>query len=601
MSSGTRRLAVAFIATLWMGPLAHSSNEIQAQRPKGSDSSQGLLPPANVCEPLLKGAARDFPEYKWLGPPLSSNSEKPSVQNLGASMGQNAAQVLVSVGKRVQEIEIQMASVLSLTRQLGEFIENEKAIRASVASEISVLKKVRESFGKSGGLDKADQMLAAALERQKELIRPFESLKAAVEFLDDWRQSPESMGLVKDARQELEQQSQRAVGTGRGGAHHAKIMNLLRLFGRFEDMVFASNWDLTKKNISDSQDLFVSLWNYQTLAVLGASKHTDRFSDFPKNQAIAEGIENLYPTRGDLGRDPVDEMVVVKSIYGYDLLYVAEKLEKMSKSRGIFQMGKAKRKNVALLDPNLSIEGLSRGTVLYSKKSRLFKGHPLAVLGFFPNGDVLVQTLPGPGVLPSVKTISFAQAKRMKDVANSSINRMPLLGDLIYQPTEREVAEGKVSLKLRDQYCGIDSLYLRRIYAQRGIIGRLYALMILPSAVACPVAAVGTLIGAIVGQPDLFAAWLGLLGASSVNLLAQDILAAGYARPRISFGKRNHVQHSATLAELPTSDAESLLVRSDALWIGSNSLTTDERQALEMADGEEWLVSPSGQKLRIDP
>lgn len=578
-------VAVAFIATLWVGTSAYSSEQIQRHRPAVSPVSDATqsLPVLPTCEPLIQSATPGQVEHVMAVP-----------------TGQNSAQVLIAIGQRVREIENNMMLVFAITRELTEFSEKEKSLRASVAGEITLLQKIRENFRNSRRLGKADEMLAAALERQTNLIASYKSLKDAHAFLSDWQQSSTSKALLAEVRQDLEQMSQRAVATGRGASHHAKIMELLSAIGRFEDLISASGWGLTQQNLEAFQDISLKLWGEQTLAVLDASRHTERFSSFPINQAIAEGIENLRPTRGDLGREPENELVIEKSIYGYDLLFVDGKLSEMNDFRqryGVNRHGNSvKRKNIALLDPNLSVEGISRGTILTDTSSRFFKPQSVAVLGFFPNGDVLVQQLAKPGVRPAVKSISLKRAKSMKSVGTSNINRMPLIGDVAYAPSAEDLEKGKISLYSPRN--GFGGLFSRAKSSDEGFPGVFKVPWGVCSILSCVAGVTAVGLGGILGNPDAVVDGVGLILQSFAAAAVTYHLPRAFTRSHEKSPPSKAVTRS-TMAKLPGSTGGSLLLRSEDMWIGSNSLTSDEREALGIREGEDWLISTIGEKLRI--
>lgn len=585
---------LAVVAILIISPSVHSSEQSQKLRPQTAqiaDVSHAIPIAPPICDTLVKGATN-----------ISSDdvADRSSLKSAGPAY-RSSIEDLISIGQRLREIETKMLPVLTISRQFGEFIKKERALIALVKGEILELSRIRENFRKSKNLDKNDQTLAVALERQQGIIRPYESLRTAFEVLGDWRQVDESGGVLTELRHELEQLSQRTTVNHRGGSHQAKIVNLLSSLIRLEDMVSSAMWDQTQQSLSDYHELFGKLWGHQTLAVLDASKHTDRFSDFPVNHAIGEGIEPMSTTRGDLGREPNTEFVMEKSIYGYDLLFLDRTLSEANALASEKGKRTVNRKNVALLDPNLSLERISRGTVLTSSNSRFTKSQSFAVLGFFPNGDVLLQTLPGAGGRPKLKSISLKQAKQMKITGTSNINRMPLVGDVIYQPTDTEIASGSVILPW--QRCGIGGLqgYKQASHSdiQKGTVGTFNSICHAGSAlggVLGIVAAVGGIVlhSETVGMSGLIAFGLGIATA-----IVRGPAATAIARATETLSEGTYLQRPSLLAKLPRPDGDSPLLRSDSLWIRSNSLTVDERKALGIGNDEDLFVSTIGEKLKI--
>lgn len=583
------RLSVASLlaTSLLQGSIAHAgSQEIQRPRPLQAPDATVHLPDV-ACERTIHGA---FSAFEVSGPlsaaPLSIAATSQSAKASAVS-NQVPTQTLLGIEKQLGQIRSRYSILFLVNSGLKNYEakkkEFDKEFDALISQMVSLASSLRADIERGGNIYLTFAKLDEQLKKKDDLLSRLGGMAFAYEILNEARGNADVTRALSESVDQLPELARSALQTGQGSATAGEIRRVMGQVGQSLNVIQGNERTWAQLLISDVEDKIQRLWLAQSSVIRLTATVSNKYADIPTDHSLDglyDGLEIYGQSRGDITREPRNEIVLIKTLFGYRLRAVRDEFSKETRRKSAFS-----RANVALMDPDIVLKGRARGQFLRNSKQETF-----AILGFFPNSDVAIQTMPGPGKKPKILTWKLSRVLQMDPIPVSNISRVALIGDEVIVSTDRELRKGVELQVHQNRAQGLNRLNqtLAPVIATGAVMFSPFTLLV--AGATSGILHDNDVAGGLVAVSVLSGAVLGAIAHINVS----DFLEGRTSIDRVG---NNSVLTPGRVDEWTDSDAGGLRRRSE-VWMSARSLNVAEKKALGISDGN-WLVSPDGEKVEL--
>lgn len=566
-----------------LGSGAQASDQIQKPRTPSAAPLDGSAPCEGMLAEALKLAERALSEIPTAPvAPGHADSGLRGYPTTGASKRQILKNT-IELEQSLKQIKSAASPILNLMlafhkfqsssadygRRFHELIQRFYSVSNQLRSE-----QTRTTAKGALSLEAITKQIDESLKNRELLLKELEPFQGAKALIEHARTNEDAKEAVQRLITEVEGLYERAHDLPHGQSIFYEIYQVKIRLQAFLQIAMGLNESDTLLNLRAFEDISEKLWLAQSDALRRVSKYTDRYANIPIDHALDEVYAGLdqHSTSGDLLRDPKSEPILIKVPFGFLVGYVGESFEEANKL-GI------KRSNIALLDPNISIDGLSRGTLLTDKN-----GQKWGLVGFFPNANIALQRL-NTGT-PQIISLPLKNVLRMDPQSNPNISRSLLVGDRAIRVDSKQ----SPPVKEEFEFSNPTVVANRKPFNLPSVLSSWLTLL-----------SVGIGTGYVISSGSLLP--LIPAAAGGLAMCVTSTLASLKNRRCLPEGLASEdTALITTTTHFERNYASDLNVarRADEVWISSKSLSTEELEILGITDGE-WFVSPSGDRAKVEP
>lgn len=438
--------------------------------------------------------------------------------------------------------------------------------------------------------------LDMALEEKDQLMENISGIVDASKILIEVQASAELQTEINEVVNRLQDISYEAKALGASEFARAEILNFsgrLKIASSLTYFTMRTAKDYVRDTSPRTEKLINDLWMAQSSAVRLASIVSSKYANIPIPNAsnfYEDGRKIPDLPRGNVTQTPKNELVLIEGMFGFKIYHMRSERDNF-----IFPVNK-----VARMDPELSLDGISRGHILKDDKKQMW-----GVLGFFYNSDVAVQSIT-PNHSQSIKRLKLGEVLKMHKISTSNIDRPVLIGDQVVRVTREKGAEHGATLIApinSSNKLAVVSAQAAKFLAPLPFIAGFIGIgaLYLTEPVVSYIPKLQN--GSIFYMIAMAEMWIGVNLAYYTTTRICEYVLGRSASVRADLRCGVALPNSKVLSELsPTETGRTK--RSEELWITSNSLTHAERSALKVEDGtssisSKWAISPNGEKMPI--